>query len=191
MSGHYNCNEYCFYCKRCHSYCVCCCFFRNGIIVNSIEQAHQTLYPLLGAASSGAFGLALIASGLLSSSAVGTMAGQTIMQGFVGLNISDNVTRLVTMLPGMLIIISGLNPMKALVLIQVTLSFILPVYNNSKRFNGFFSQQTTHNHNWLYNSKYYHCSKCNFTASYFDRQGLTEPFNHIKILYLEFLEVSF
>lgn len=101
-------------------------FFRNGLVVNTIEVAHQSLKPLIGAASSGAFGLALIASGL-SSSAVGTMAGQTIMQGFVGLNIKDNVTRLVTMFPGMLIIILGLNPMKALVLSQVTLSFILPV----------------------------------------------------------------
>ena len=101
-------------------------FFRNGMVVDSIEQAHKSLSPLLGAASSGAFGLALIASGL-SSSAVGTMAGQTIMQGFVGLNINDNVTRLVTMFPGMLIIVLGINPMKALVLSQVTLSFILPV----------------------------------------------------------------
>ncbi|HEX3030471.1 MAG TPA: Nramp family divalent metal transporter [Clostridia bacterium] len=101
-------------------------FYRNGIVVGSIEQAQKSLSPLLGAASSGAFGLALIASGL-SSSAVGTMAGQTIMQGFVGLNISDNITRLVTMLPGMLIIILGINPMQALVLSQVTLSFILPV----------------------------------------------------------------
>lgn len=101
-------------------------FYRNGMVVESIEQAHKSLFPLLGAASSGAFGLALIASGL-SSSTVGTMAGQTIMQGFIGLNISDNVTRLVTMLPGMLIIVLGINPMKALILSQVTLSFILPV----------------------------------------------------------------
>jgi manganese transport protein len=64
-------------------------FFRNGMVVDTIEQAHYSLSPLLGAASSFAFGLALIASGL-SSSAVGTMAGQTIMQGFVGLKISDN-----------------------------------------------------------------------------------------------------
>ena len=71
------------------------------------------------------FGLALLASGL-SSSAVGTMAGQTIMQGFVGLKISDNVTRLVTMAPGMLIILLGMNPMQALVLSQVALSFVLP-----------------------------------------------------------------
>lgn len=101
-------------------------FFRNGMVVDSIEQAHKSLSPLLGAASSGAFGLALIASGL-SSSAVGAMAGQAIMQGFVGLKINDNVTRLVTMFPGMLIIVLGINPMQALVLSQVTLSFVLPV----------------------------------------------------------------
>lgn len=101
-------------------------FFRNGIVVDSIEQAHQSLSPLLGTMSAGAFGLALVASGL-SSSAVGTMAGQTIMQGFLGLKISDTVTRLVTMAPGMLIILSGINPMQALVLSQVVLSFVLPV----------------------------------------------------------------
>ncbi len=101
-------------------------FFRNGMVVNTIEQAHKSLSPLLGAASSGTFGLALIASGL-SSSAVGTMAGQTIMQGFVGLNINDNITRLVTMFPGMMIIVLGVNPMQALVLSQVTLSFVLPM----------------------------------------------------------------
>ncbi len=101
-------------------------FYRNGIMVDTIEKAHGSLSPLLGAASGGAFGLALIASGL-SSSAVGTMAGQTIMQGFVGLKISDNITRLVTMLPGMLIIALGINPMNALVLSQTTLSFVLPV----------------------------------------------------------------
>ncbi|MCX7746465.1 MAG: Nramp family divalent metal transporter [Clostridia bacterium] len=100
-------------------------FFRNGMVVETIEQAHHSLSPLLGAVSSGAFGIALLASGL-SSSAVGTMAGQTIMQGFVGLKISDNITRLVTMAPGMLIIILGINPMQALVLSQVTLSFVLP-----------------------------------------------------------------
>jgi manganese transport protein len=91
----------------------------------SIEQAQHSLSPLLGAASSGAFAIALISSGL-SSSAVGTMAGQTILQGFVGLKIKDNVTRLVTMLPGMLIILIGINPMQALVISQVILSFILP-----------------------------------------------------------------
>ena len=100
-------------------------FYRNGLVVETIEDAKKSLTPLLGAASSGAFGIALIASGL-SSSCVGTMAGQTIMQGFVGLKISDNVTRIITMIPGMIIILLGINAMTALVISQVTLSFILP-----------------------------------------------------------------
>lgn len=100
-------------------------FFQNGLVVDTIEQAHQSLKPLLGAASSGAFGLALIASGL-SSSAVGTMAGQTIMQGFVDIKIGDNATRLITMIPGMVIILAGVNTMTALVVSQVMLSFFLP-----------------------------------------------------------------
>lgn len=101
-------------------------FFRNGMVVDTIEQANKSLEPLLGTLSSGAFGIALLASGL-SSSAVGTMAGQTIMKGFVGLNIPINVRRLVTMTPAMIIIALGINPMKALVLSQVTLSFALPL----------------------------------------------------------------
>lgn len=101
-------------------------FFRNGMAVDTIEQAHKSLEPLLGGLSSGVFGIALLASGL-SSSAVGTMAGQTIMKGFVGLNIPINARRLVTMTPAMIIIALGINPMKALVLSQVTLSFALPL----------------------------------------------------------------
>lgn len=101
-------------------------FYKNGIVVETIEQAHVSLAPLAGELSGALFGIALIASGL-SSSAVGTMAGQTIMQGFVDLKISDNVTRLVTMIPGIMIILLGINPMKALVMSQVILSFVLPV----------------------------------------------------------------
>jgi len=101
-------------------------FFHNHMIVDSIEQAHTSLSPLMGSLSSGAFGIALLASGL-SSSAVGTMAGQTIMKGFVGLNIPINVRRLITMTPAMIIISLGINPMKVLVLSQVTLSFALPL----------------------------------------------------------------
>ncbi len=100
-------------------------FYRNGMAVETIEQAHQSLIPLLGTLSSGAFGIALLASGL-SSSAVGTMAGQTIMQGFVNLNIPINLRRLITMAPAMFIIASGINPMNSLVLSQVALSFALP-----------------------------------------------------------------
>ncbi len=101
-------------------------FYRNGMTVDTMEQAHLSLEPLLGSLSSGAFGIALLASGL-SSSAVGTMAGQTIMMGFVNLNIPVNLRRLITMLPALVIIMLGINPMYALVLSQVALSFILPV----------------------------------------------------------------
>lgn len=101
-------------------------FFTPGIEVNSIEQAHHSLTPLLGSLSSGAFAIALLASGL-SSSAVGTLAGQTIMKGFVNLNIPLTVARLVTIAPAMIIIALGINPIKALVISQVILSFALPV----------------------------------------------------------------
>jgi manganese transport protein len=101
-------------------------FYRNGMAVTTIETAQKSLEPLLGSLSSGVFGVALLASGL-SSSAVGTMAGQTIMKGFVGLNIPDNVTRLVTMAPAMLLLLIGVNPMQVLVLSQVVLSFALPL----------------------------------------------------------------
>ena len=100
-------------------------FYRNGMIVDTMEQAHKSLEPLLGSLSSGAFGIALLASGL-SSSAVGTMAGQTIMKGFVNLNIPVNIRRLITMMPALVIIALGINPMYALVLSQVALCFILP-----------------------------------------------------------------
>lgn len=100
-------------------------FFRNGMVVDSIEQAHKSLEPLLGTLSSGVFGIVLLASGL-SSSAVGTMAGQTIMKGFIGLNIPINIRRLITMTPALIIIASGVNPMNALIISQVVLSFALP-----------------------------------------------------------------
>ncbi len=101
-------------------------FFRNGMVVDTMEQAHQSLQPLLGSLSSGAFGIALLAAGL-SSSAVGTMAGQTIMKGFVNISIPVNLRRLITMLPALIIIALGINPLDALVLSQVALSFILPL----------------------------------------------------------------
>lgn len=100
-------------------------FYKNGMVVDTMEQAHKSLEPLLGSLSSGAFGIALLASGL-SSSAVGTLAGQTIMKGFVNISIPVNLRRLITMMPALIIIALGINPMKALVLSQVALSFILP-----------------------------------------------------------------
>ncbi|NUP99189.1 MAG: Nramp family divalent metal transporter [Armatimonadetes bacterium] len=93
--------------------------------VGTIEQAHATLGPLLGEASRVAFGLSLLASGL-SSSAVGTMAGQVIMQGFLRRSIPLNLRRAITMLPSLVIIAAGVDPTRSLVISQVILSFGIP-----------------------------------------------------------------
>jgi manganese transport protein len=93
--------------------------------VAEIETAYSTLTPLLGPAAAGAFLTALLASGL-SSSAVGTMAGQMIMQGFVGFRIPIIIRRLVTMIPAFIVVWLGVNSTSALVMSQVVLSIALP-----------------------------------------------------------------
>jgi len=93
--------------------------------VGSIEEAYRTLEPLLGRAASVVFGIALLASGL-SSSAVGTMAGQAIMQGFLRRRVPLLVRRLVTMAPALVVIQLGLDPTRSLVISQVILSFGIP-----------------------------------------------------------------
>ncbi|GAB4485535.1 MAG: Nramp family divalent metal transporter [Anaerolineales bacterium] len=101
-------------------------FHQTGLTnVGSIEEAHRTLEPLLGRASQYIFGISLLASGL-SSSSVGTMAGQVIMQGFLHKHIAPWIRRLATILPSLLVIASGLDPTRTLVLSQVVLSFGLP-----------------------------------------------------------------
>jgi manganese transport protein len=94
--------------------------------VAEIETAYHTLTPLLGEAAAGLFLLSLIASGI-SSSTVGTMAGQMIMQGFVGFRIPVWVRRLVTMAPAFAVVAAGVNVTTALVISQVVLSIALPL----------------------------------------------------------------
>lgn len=94
--------------------------------VAEIETAYHTLTPLLGAAAATVFLISLIASGV-SSSVVGTMAGQMIMQGFVGFRIPVWVRRLVTMVPAFVVVALGVNATTALVMSQVVLSIALPV----------------------------------------------------------------
>ena len=94
--------------------------------VAEIETAYHTLTPLLGAGAAGVFLLSLIASGV-SSSTVGTMAGQMIMQGFVGFRIPIWVRRLVTMIPAFVVVGLGANATNALVISQVVLSIALPL----------------------------------------------------------------
>ncbi|MDR3408125.1 MAG: Nramp family divalent metal transporter, partial [Methylovirgula sp.] len=94
--------------------------------VAEIETAYHTLTPLLGPAAAAIFLVSLLASGI-SSSAVGTMAGQMIMQGFVGFRIPIWLRRLVTMVPAFVVIALGANATQSLVLSQVVLSIALPV----------------------------------------------------------------
>jgi manganese transport protein len=94
--------------------------------VAEIESAYHTLTPLLGGAAAGVFLISLMASGI-SSSVVGTMAGQMIMQGFVGFRIPIWLRRLVTMIPAFFVVAWGINTTDALVYSQVVLSFALPI----------------------------------------------------------------
>jgi manganese transport protein len=100
-------------------------FARSGRTVMSIEQAHETLRPLLGSFSAAAFAVALLLSGL-SSSTVGTMAGQVILEGFLQIKFPIFLRRLITMIPAVAVIAAGLDPLRILVLSQVVLSFALP-----------------------------------------------------------------
>ncbi len=94
--------------------------------VAEIETAYHTLTPLLGIGAAGIFLLSLIASGV-SSSVVGTMAGQMIMQGFVGFRIPIWLRRLITMVPAFVVVGFGVNATNALVVSQVILSIALPL----------------------------------------------------------------
>jgi len=94
--------------------------------IADIGVAYKTLTPLLGSAASIIFAVSLLASGL-SSSTVGTMAGQVIMQGFVGFTIPVWIRRLVTMVPAVIVAAIGINPTNTLVISQVVLSFALPL----------------------------------------------------------------
>jgi manganese transport protein len=94
--------------------------------VASIESAYKTLTPLLGEAAAAIFLISLMASGI-SSSVVGTMAGQVIMQGFVDFTIPLWLRRVVTIVPTIVIIGLGVNTTEALVISQVVLSLVLPI----------------------------------------------------------------
>jgi manganese transport protein len=94
--------------------------------VAEIQTAYHTLAPLLGIGAAGIFLLSLIASGI-SSSVVGTLAGQMIMQGFVGFQIPLWLRRVVTMAPSFVVVGLGVNATQALVMSQVVLSLALPV----------------------------------------------------------------
>jgi manganese transport protein len=94
--------------------------------VAEIETAYHTLAPLFGVGAAAIFLLSLIASGI-SASTVGTMAGQMIMQGFVGFRIPIWLRRLVTMVPAIIVVALGINATNAMIISQVVLSIALPL----------------------------------------------------------------
>ncbi len=101
-------------------------FYKSGLTsMATIEEAYHTLEPLLGNSAKWIFGLSLLLAGL-SSSTVGTSAGQVIMQGFLKRHIPIWARRLVTMTPSLAVIAIGLDPTRTLVMSQVILSFGLP-----------------------------------------------------------------
>lgn len=109
-------------------------FHFNGFTgIHELDQAYLTLKPLLGNIAALVFGLSLVTAGL-SSTVVGTLAGQVVMQGFIHFSLPLWLRRAVTMLPSFIIIIAGLDPTRILVLSQVILSFgialaLIPLLN--------------------------------------------------------------
>ncbi len=129
----------------------------------SIEEAHRTLGPLLGPASATIFAVALLCSGL-SSSTVGTLAGQMILEGFLKVRFSIFLRRLLTLLPAMVVIGLGLDPIRILVLSQVVLSFTLPfalipllILCSRRQSDGRVHQRADHRLSWLADGGDHHC----------------------------------
>ncbi|ACD83080.1 Nramp family divalent metal transporter [Candidatus Methylacidiphilum infernorum] len=97
-------------------------FHQGNVSPNGLETAYRTLIPILGQFASAVFGLSLLASGI-SSSAVGTLAGQIIMQGFIHFSFPLWFRRLFTMLPAIVAILLGIDCTKLMIFSQVVLSF--------------------------------------------------------------------
>jgi manganese transport protein len=101
-------------------------FHSRGLTnLTDLDQVYNGLDLLVGAGAAALFGIALLASGL-SSSSVGTMAGQVVMQGFINRQIPLFMRRLITMVPALVVVGVGVNPSSALIVSQVVLSFGIP-----------------------------------------------------------------
>jgi manganese transport protein len=104
---------------------IAAALFHGRLAVDTIEGAHSGFSTLVGPGAALAFALALLASGLASSS-VGTYAGQVVMQGFIQRTIPLALRRAVTMAPALIVLAVGLDPTRSLVISQVVLSFGIP-----------------------------------------------------------------
>ncbi|HKO17308.1 MAG TPA: Nramp family divalent metal transporter, partial [Acidobacteriaceae bacterium] len=133
-----------------------CAFIRAPGASPSIQEAYQTLGPLFGHAAAIVFAVALLCSGL-SSSTVGVMAGQVIIEGFLNIQFPVFVRRLITIIPALIVIASGMDPLRILVLSQVVLSFALPfaliplllLTNRADVMQGFVSRRPVRIAGWL------------------------------------------
>lgn len=96
--------------------------FNGHTGIADLDEAYLTLEPLLSHSAATIFGLSLVAAGL-SSTVVGTLAGQVVMQGFVRFHIPLWVRRTITMMPSFIVILMGMDPTRILVMSQVLLSF--------------------------------------------------------------------
>jgi manganese transport protein len=94
--------------------------------LSTIQQAHAELGRLAGGTAALAFAATLLASGV-SSSSVGTCAGQVVMSGFINFRIPVVLRRLITMTPAIIVLAAGISPTSALVTSQVVLSFGIPL----------------------------------------------------------------
>jgi manganese transport protein len=111
----------------------------------TIQDAFHTLGPLLGRGAAVVFAVALLCSGL-SSSTVGVMAGQVIIEGFLEIKFPIFLRRFITVVPALAVIAMGWNPLRILIGSQVLLSFTLPaalipllLLTNRKKVMGEFS----------------------------------------------------
>jgi manganese transport protein len=100
-------------------------FYGTGATVSTIEGAFEQLHIHAGSLAAILFGVGLLASGF-SSSSVGTMSGQIVMQGYINRQIPLFLRRLITMIPAFAILALGVDPTTALVISQVVLSFGIP-----------------------------------------------------------------
>jgi manganese transport protein len=100
-------------------------FVHTSNLQPTIQEAYHTLGPLFGRSAALVFAVALLCSGL-SSSTVGVMAGQVIIEGFLNIKFPIFLRRAITVIPAVAIIATGLDPLRILVLSQVVLSFALP-----------------------------------------------------------------
>ena len=100
-------------------------FGRHEIVVDSLGQAHETLRPMLGPLAAAGFAIALLASGLASST-TGSLAGQLVLDGLLGWRVPAVARRAVIMVPAVVVLALGVNEVAALVWSQVALSLVLP-----------------------------------------------------------------